>query len=1353
MASEPGALNLSLPGLGLPVATRMAHEIPKPKNHQDLQRKCRVLYRHELNDPNCREHGRNGQDQSGIDIIGKRDGDASRPVAVQCRLITVPIRYEKILEDCHAALTLPDGLKPREIIFATTAPNDVDADKAAARVEQELRALGHDVSVVVLGWEELQNRISLYEQAYEVFNPAAAAAAQAYANIGTVQQGSLGLQVSELSRLLQTAIHQGSSPLNVRDTEAASLAGEAEDPALHARIDLLRDLFQADGWKTAERELRKLCLSADLERKPWARYRVTTFLAHIALQRGHVEDAVSGYEIAYGLQPDQTRALANLSLARLHQGRFAEAQELARAALGKGHEPSAVGNLIQAAARSAWEGDPLSLIPAGYERDIHIDSSLAEFYRVRELEGWEALSRDIARKYPDALDLAPIEAVAVLSALFKNSGYVAGAPAAVDYDDILHAADRMARFARRMLEQGFPDEWDRDAHLNNACVLMRVLGRHQDVLDLLQQAKSAVDGASHLRRLRAIALIGTGRWQEAVDSLTGDTDPENQILRADVTGSRDPKVGLALAEAVEAAGLPDHLAKLRFRTIAELALMSRNEAHLERAVLEMERTTLQDPETCVWRATLDHLRTGDGEALKAALRAAARLVTDATPPIARVSLAGRLRDGGLPLEASELLDGRIDLARQSPAAVLYLQSLAEARRDEKFRAAFAGAADALRNMPDLLWTSAAHAWNSGDLPTARAHVERLVANEPANLRFQLFRLQVVERQGQGDEVNALLALPLEDLPGSSLNDKQVLIGFLSRKGFEDRASRLAYRLFSEHQDEPEAWSSLAHLVFQRRSGGPSTWDVSAVANDVAVDSLYEDGERLFFIVEPDASLRNLSGDAWPPDHPLVRAVTGFRKGADFTDSDGRPGTVVDLRHKLVARFHKVCREYERRFPEHFAFRSLNVDPSRLEGLEELKVQLATLQARGLSQAKLYEAGNLPFGLLPFALGTDELGAADALAASGISLNVTIGTIAEREAGVRLARLSTGEGCVLDVLSFWTAWTAGVIDVVSRQCGQVHLSQRTVDVLRLRRNDASAAMSDGKTVASYQDGKVVFNAFGEASLEARFRSLARALEWIEGHAVVSPVLLDEASSPALRELLRTVPAGVFDAFVIARSANLLLITDDIFIRHLALSVEHRKACWLHAVLLAARERGRIAPEQFVRAVACLVLSGQFYIGVTSLDLLQAAALPDGFDEGSGPFVVLSTLLGGKTAEIVSHVTAASDFLRLAWRISRPWDRLPDLGARRPLATSILLKNLLRSRHDDHVEVMRVLIASAAWSPELQRFLRSWAQGHFIAVSPPSLEAEGKRDARSPALAASGRQQRAGLGKRRRAARQP
>ena len=59
--------------------------IPPPKNWQDFERHCRVLFERILNDPSTCLNGRHGQQQNGVDIWGRRGGSGGHYVGVQCK--------------------------------------------------------------------------------------------------------------------------------------------------------------------------------------------------------------------------------------------------------------------------------------------------------------------------------------------------------------------------------------------------------------------------------------------------------------------------------------------------------------------------------------------------------------------------------------------------------------------------------------------------------------------------------------------------------------------------------------------------------------------------------------------------------------------------------------------------------------------------------------------------------------------------------------------------------------------------------------------------------------------------------------------------------------------------------------------------------------------------------------------------------------------------------------------------------------------------------------------------------------------------------------------------------------------
>ena len=160
------------------------------------------------------------------------------------------------------------------------------------------------------------------------------------------------------------------SPPDVGGAETAQ-----EDLALHARIDTLRDLFRAQNEPIpAELALLGLLEKEALERKPWARFRILTNLGSIALDLGREPEAVGRFEAAYAVLPDNAHGIANLALARLIQGRYDEAWDLAEKALAANPRSEyAISYLLQIAARLDWKGDPETLIPADLVGTLHAD--------------------------------------------------------------------------------------------------------------------------------------------------------------------------------------------------------------------------------------------------------------------------------------------------------------------------------------------------------------------------------------------------------------------------------------------------------------------------------------------------------------------------------------------------------------------------------------------------------------------------------------------------------------------------------------------------------------------------------------------------------------------------------------------------------------------------------------------------------------------------------------------------------------------------------------------------------------------------------------------------------------------
>jgi cellulose synthase operon protein C len=1297
-------LSDSSPVYTVPFAARASHDIPRPSVWQQLQSRCIILFREELKDPNTIEYGRNGQKQDGIDIIGRRNANPNHYVGIQCRLITAPIKYAKILKDCRDALALEAGLK--EIIFATTAENDTGATKAAAAVEKLLRSEGYELTVTVYGWGNLQTLIQQHEAAYNAFFPQAIALTN---RVPTAVQ-AVAADASAINAIAQAVAEQmrGSLSVGLAVQDKASGSQTDEDPALHAKIDIFRDLLKEREPTMALRRLQELKDKEQLDQKPWARFRIETNLGAATLDLGREPDGAAHFEAAYAMRPGDTNAIANLALARTIQGRFDEAMQLAQEALAA--DPpcnGAVAYLLQAAARSAWQGDPNSLVPEHLRNSAEADLGLAEFLRRRETPGWEQRSLELADAHPDSHDFKRIRGIAVLSLLIAAGATVPGGRGPISTEQLSAAATDMKEWAEHCLKIGYADRADLFAYLNNAAVLLRIAGRFAECEALLQQGISFAPEEAQFRRLLAVSLVTRGKGEDARKTLAGDTDPENRLLAADILAHTDIAAALAETQAVPPDELDDRLTGVRWRMLAEMAIVLNNEAVLREAV---EGLRTQDDITAQFMELRWERQQG---AKKRAVRRKARGLIARMPsdanPVSRYLWATELRDIGLYADAAKLIEPVVDLAVPSAATTLYLQSLAAARRDSVLQRALAEASPTTLADPDILWMRATHAWNTGDLPEAKRVATSLLEIAPESAKARLFRIEVLVRQNESEEILAELQRPIELIELERLSDKLRISQFLLHFGFRERAAAYTYRLFIENRDDPRAWMALPSLIFdEKRSGDHDAWTVTAVTVNAAVDLKFDNDTTQFLVVEPDPHLRNLDVSSWEPDHPLLKTIEGLSEGDTFVLADGRKGVIARIRHKHIARLHEVLETYEARFPAEVNLQSVQINPKEPGGLDGL-IEKAKARYEWITQEQNdYLSGAVPLGILALRLRLDTVEVAQGLAAQGIPLKVATGNQEEREFIASALVKNAGSGCALDLLTFWTAWTLKGLSVVEEVCGKIHLPQSVIDRLNARKERLLFSAKDGLKTAGYDGNQLTISEMPAAVIQSFITEIDGALEWITQHAKICPVIMTDEIPETMQRMLRSTPSDMFDSLLISVQRKIMLVSDDLPIRQLALSIGFDRSTNLHPVLAHAADGENIDFDTYIRWTAWLVEWGHSYLGVTG-EMLARSCVLDAQD-GSSPgaiFQSLSGVIGGANAELNSHVKAT---VQCFWT----WWNDHKTESFRAKATGQLLENLIRGQNGDYQVILRAVRGLMRRMPQFDAYFRIWMRGHFIEI---------------------------------------
>lgn len=1289
-----------------PLATRLAFEIPKPLDWQTFQRQCVVLFIDELGDPNAQEYGRHGQAQGGIDILGRRNGRPDHFVGIQCRRYDKPLKQTKILADARSALKLEAGLK--ELIFATTAPDDTGATDAALAVERQLRAEGHDLTIALYGWGQLQQMICRHDAAYHAFFPAALATHMprtaeppATADLATL----IAAQVMEQMR-------SGGLPVPQQDSGPPSESDE--DPALHARIDTFRDLFTEQRLTLqAEKGFQRLLERESLADKPYARFRIETNLGSIAIDLGREADAAERFEAAYKMRRDDPKAIANLALARTIQGRYAEAMEAASAAMtAEPRVDDAVAYLLQAAARSDWEGDPEALIPDDLVGSLAADLGLVEFLRRRDLPGWAERTIEIARRHPDAPDLVRARGVAVLSLAIESGTMIPGGFGPITVEELNSTADDLKAVAEHCLDIELAHRHDLIAYVNNAAVLLRLCERFAESERLLLAALPRVGDEPQLRRLCAFVQSAQNRTGDALALLADDTDPENQVLRAELRATQG-QTAEALRDilAIDEESLDERLQAIRWRLVGEMALRMGNDDQLARAVAALRASDPEDITASLLEIRGSRKRIEDAQPAQEKMLALAASAQTDLSMTARYQLADELRNHDLPDAAANLLEGHVDLGRPSPATELYLQSLAGARRDEAFGAALARTSPDVRNSLQIRWVEATHAWNMDDLPASLSAVEAILAEHPSETRARLLKLEILVRQNCSAGVFAELDKPLETLVWRDVQNLFRVASLLGHFGYVERAAALAYRLFLEHRDLSQAWMTLSTLVLEEGRGDgeiPGPWTITTVGPNAAVKLRYVDGTETFFVVEPDIALRRLDADSWEPNHALARCLAGRGTDQAFTGPDGREGTIIQVTHKYVARLHHVMEHHSTRFPEIFGFKSVAVDFEQPNGLDGLIAQLKARHDWITREEENYVNGFMLLGVLADRVGADTIDVSGGLAARGVALKVTAGNAVEREATTAAIQEHGQRGCVLDLLAFWTCWRLGALDAVVATCGPIRVPRSVIDRLRARRERLRDGAIHGHQSAGYlPDGRISVTETPAETFTGLIDDIDHAIAWLEGHAEIAPLVISDTLPAELRNFLKNRRTDALDAVALAVQGDTLLITNDLPAREFLRILTGTNGAWVHAVIGAALEAEHIDMDAYVRWSAWLIEAGHSYLGVNAPALAHAARLEGVAAMNPGSlFTTLSRVIGGTEADAPSHLNVCVMFMFDLWR---DWQ---TAEFRKPV-TGHLLDQLLRGRRHDYTKILRTALTWARDLPDLYKYIRDWTIGHFVA----------------------------------------
>ena len=1073
---------------------------------------------------------------------------------------------------------------------------------------------------------------------------------------------------------------------------------------LHKEIDSYRDLIISGQSRTSIGLLEKLKEQIWENASARIKFRITTNIGAALLRLGNEMKAADFFLSAIGYDPLDKIGMANAALAHILRNDIEKGIETARNALQQDPEnEDAAGYLIRACSTDASVTDPFCLVPENLCKTKAVLIGAISFWRQRGSPEWYILAHEAAKLFPEVDDLKRASAEVYLDSVFKSKWVLLGHD--IESAESLKKLNDAVSVLQSIWDTVKTREDKVDISLpNNLAMSYRILGRREDAAKVADEALSKVPDDIALVKLRAITHISLKEDEDALKLLLKKrgTDPEAAVLTAELLLNQDPGKARDIVMEIDRPGIADE-----HRVVASLIRIESYIRQSKRdAALEHARSLFADHpktiEVIISFANILHERNDDSA--KDTLLMAKHLIDEDSPFVDRFLVARELHLQDRHDEAVEILDGRIDFNRDSPALRLFLSALrASGRRRQAYECIKKLPSD-IAEKPWYLKIQAGVHIARGAYPAAEKSLDKYLQYRPDDLSIRHMWVGLCYRHFEGHaKIKTFLEGNIEDLKGSASDLMQIAM-LLEKFGFQERAFKFGYRLLLENPDNPEIHARYAALLLRPNKPVDMDLNLEKVGPDTAFEIENDRGESDYYLIEGEEELRKKDRCAIAPDHVIAKKSQGLRVGDSFTTDEmlgpSENWRIKTIKHKYLDALHKSMARFNRQFPTFQGFHRVVFDPESPEAiLAPIKARHDALQDIFLK----YEQSPVPILILANTLSIDVIKAFGGLIDTLRKFKVCLGSAEERDIAWKAITNNSKTGCVTDALTFYTIRRLGLEEAIEEICGPIGMTESCIDVFRQQKEEIELHGNVPFLVMSYKNGQYFREEITAEKIRSAFNQVHNDLIWIENNCDILPVESDLSSSILFREISNKFGGIFFDCALAAESSHRILLCEDYLYRLLVAQDGKISATWLQPVLMMARDRNILSSEKYDDAIYFMLDCGFEHISVDASCLLRAAKSQA--DIGTKRFKIMAEALGGPSANMESHIRVATSFINELWKTGEP-------SIEGKAQTSKVLECLLRGREEDLDPTVRSIdLLVNAPRTVFKKYLLEWLQGHF------------------------------------------
>ena len=663
----------------------------------------------------------------------------------------------------------------------------------------------------------------------------------------------------------------------------------------------------------------------------------------------------------------------------------------------------------------------------------------------------------------------------------------------------------------------------------------------------------------------------------------------------------------------------------------------------------------------------------------------------------RVSVAQEAMVRSLHKTAADTLHGYVPFDRVSPALLLLARALiCDYPIRERTVEFFGQLTPQIRCLHDFLQLEGILHLNRG-IPQDAVGPLTGAFEKKASVENLIYLVKAHIALGEYEAVRSLLLRSnIDTLPGSSL-DRLDLCVFLIDFGDLKRTYDIAYESLINSIESGDVVAKYLHLVLRllKRSRDPIDY-VVACGFWVRFSS-HRGGTYEVLVGEAADRLWGAQAD---PSNPFIANALGKKIGDSFeyTNAIGltESWTISEIKPRWLQAFHYLSGVLGQKYPE---VRKFAIAPIAAGDIQSVLDQVRHSSEAMYARAIPYLTGKAPMALVAKDLIGGSIAFADYLLSIGESVRVNCWTESEQSEARSWIDSNGRSGAVIDAFTAWRAAELRVFPILKERLGPLAIPASEMANIRAMVQCERDGHPQESMSVSYHNGQYFRHLITPDEHSTRLDSIRYLITDIEEACRIEAVVIPNELPDSAEQILRTPARDTFVCAILAREDRLLLC-EDMIMRRWTRAVLDTKGVWLQAVLFSALESRTLTRNTYSDALVQLALRRHFHIPVSVPDLRSV------FERDKSPNLTeletLCTVFGSKTADPVSHIEIAVDFINSIWADDR------HRGERLTKPTSIVLSALLLNKNNERDLWAAQVYAKLSNAP--QYYFAEWCKKH-------------------------------------------